>query len=306
MSFSLNSLFSELLTRLELNPTRVRLASERYAGLKAQIETNLPVTVKQIGSFQRNTKIRPSAESNHIDVDVLVSFGTTKRVVSGGSGMTPAIALSRVRSAITTNGIYDSMRPQTDAPTVIVDYSDDFTFELVPAFEFLAHNRTLLTIATRPNHYVVAGGNGSWLVADYDFDAKTITSLNQSKSVGGILVPFIKIAKGFFRSIGLSTISGGPVKSFHLEILASEFIPRAIQTWNSQNLQFHYGHLLAQFLQEASSVIDLPAQLPGSVSPPVKCDADFLQMIQIKKRLSDAGQNAWDLCKRGRKCPPDC
>jgi hypothetical protein len=52
--------FAELLRRLELNPTRRALASQRYNAVKQVIEENLSgATVRQIGSFQRQTKIRP-------------------------------------------------------------------------------------------------------------------------------------------------------------------------------------------------------------------------------------------------------
>lgn len=52
--------FREALGRIELNPSRVELASQRYNAVKASIESALPgKTLRQIGSFQRKTKIRP-------------------------------------------------------------------------------------------------------------------------------------------------------------------------------------------------------------------------------------------------------
>ena len=47
--------FAGMLSRIELNDTRVALASQRYQAVKATLEAALPgKKVKQIGSFQRN------------------------------------------------------------------------------------------------------------------------------------------------------------------------------------------------------------------------------------------------------------
>ncbi len=73
---SVDEAYKELLSRIELNPARVALASQRYNAVKTALEAALPgKTLRQIGSFQRKTKIRPVDLSDRLDIDVVVSFG---------------------------------------------------------------------------------------------------------------------------------------------------------------------------------------------------------------------------------------
>ncbi len=84
----LDEAFDELLSRIELNPTRVTLASQRYNAIKAAIENALPdKSVRQIGSFQRKTKIRPLDLSDKLDIDAIVSFGPFRRFATDGRGV---------------------------------------------------------------------------------------------------------------------------------------------------------------------------------------------------------------------------
>src|SRR5437868_1509472 len=87
--------FAELLRHIELNDTRVALASQRYQAVQKTLETNLPgKTVKQIGSFQRRTKTRPQDLGDALDLDALVVFGRfTAYALPGRGGITPSGAL---------------------------------------------------------------------------------------------------------------------------------------------------------------------------------------------------------------------
>ena len=83
--------FLELLKRIELNPARVTLASQRYNSVKTTIESALPgKAVSQIGSFQRKTKIKPADLGDALDIDAVVNFGRFYKYAGAGeSGMTP-------------------------------------------------------------------------------------------------------------------------------------------------------------------------------------------------------------------------
>src|ERR1035437_490436 len=98
--------FLELLTRIELNPARVTLASQRYNAVKTTIENALPgKTVSQIGSFQRKTKIKPADLGDALDIDAVISFGGFYRYAGvGESGTTPSNALETVRRALVSEG----------------------------------------------------------------------------------------------------------------------------------------------------------------------------------------------------------
>lgn len=175
--------FAELVRRIELNPARVQLASQRYNAVKGALESALPgKTVRQIGSFQRSTKIRPADLSDLLDIDAVVSFGDAMRLAPTGEGLSPEAAARQVRGALTSNERYKVMEPYVDAPTVVLEYADRprFTIELVPAFV----DRRNAVAAGRPAPYLVAAVAG-WQIADYDFDAAIITQANQA--LGGAL-----------------------------------------------------------------------------------------------------------------------
>src|SRR5712692_1127201 len=108
---SVDEAFRELLSRIELSPFRVTLASQRYNAMKASIEGALPgKTLHQIGSFQRGTKIRLADLSSQLDIEVLVSFGRFSQYSETGTeGVTPSGALQIVRLAIRSNEIYRVM-----------------------------------------------------------------------------------------------------------------------------------------------------------------------------------------------------
>lgn len=127
--------FNELLKRIELNPARVTLASQRYNAIKTTIEGALPgKTVSQIGSFQRKTKIRPAGLGDALDIDAVVSFGRFYKYAGvGESGTTPSNALEIIRRALVSNETYRVMTPEKDHPVVTLQYADDMKIELTPA-----------------------------------------------------------------------------------------------------------------------------------------------------------------------------
>jgi hypothetical protein len=133
---SVDEAFRELLTRIELSPLRVRLASQRYNAMKASIEGALPGKVlHQIGSFPRGTKIRPADLSDQLDIEVLVSFGLfSQSSAPDKEGFTPSRVLQIVRLAIRPNETYRVMPQEQDHPKVRVEYPDQMAIELLPAF----------------------------------------------------------------------------------------------------------------------------------------------------------------------------
>ncbi|CEP66428.1 Uncharacterized [Moorella glycerini] len=279
--------FQELLSRIELNPNRVQLASQRYNAVKGTLERALPgYKVTQIGSFQRKTKIRPADLSDKLDIDVVVTRGTAFRFAPPGEGITPQDALRAVRNALSSNRTYKLMEPTTDAPTVILEYADGFTMELVPAFidKTGHHNHG----PGEPDCYLVGTAQGTWVPADYDYDASVISRLNAL--CGGELVPFIKMCKAFLRNYDVG------LKSFHIEVLCTLIIPEAIANWRLQGLRWGYQHLLAYFLSNASPHMLGPVTLPGSFSPGMDSGMTLLQLENTGKLLSKLGALAWKIC----------
>ncbi len=280
--------FGELLQRLELNPTRRALASQRYNAVKDVIESQIPgATLRQIGSFQRKTKIRPVDMSDDLDVDAVVVLGDARSFSSGGS--TSPQVLSRVRNALRSSDIYRSMGPQTDAPTVVLEYADRFRMEIAAGY------RDLTGLRSRPNGppcYLVAGPDDDWIPADYDYDSQMIAALNQGLT-DGALVPTIKILKHLIRSREI------PLCSFHIEILAALSLPQMIYGWNQRGLRWGIEHAVCQTLTDAGGLIGTRVALPGSFSPGVDSGLDTNEREMAGQYLYELGKAAWQACKAG-------
>jgi Second Messenger Oligonucleotide or Dinucleotide Synthetase domain len=177
---SVDEAFKELLRRIELNPSRVALASQRYSAIKAAIESALPgKTLHQIGSFQRKTKIRPADMSDKLDIDVLVSFGYFFQYARNpAEGISPGKTLEIVRQGLRWNETYRIMPQEQDHPIVRLAYADQMAIELAPAFADLTGQHS--HGPDGPTCYIVAASPYTWVTADYDYDARLITALNSS------------------------------------------------------------------------------------------------------------------------------
>ena len=282
--------FEELLRRLELDPTRVARASQRYGSVKNLIETSLTgKMVAQVGSFQRKTKIRPSNPHDSLDVDAIVCFGDAHRWVTDGTGLSPSTALETIRRALASDKTYRLMEPKSDAPTVVLEYADGFKIELIPCF------RDKTGTYPRPEGpacYLVGKASGGWVASDYDYDANVITGINQAGKIRGALVPSIKMIKAFLRDLNLG------LRSFHVEILVALVVPTAIADWESRNLKWGYQHVLAYFLSSVGARMSGPANLPGSYSVPVDSGLSGLDLMTKGVILGELGKTAWQLCER--------
>ncbi len=264
MALTVNQAFDELLSRLELNQARIDLASQRYAAVKGHLETALPgKTVRQIGSFQRRTKIHPGAVNGPWDIDVAVCFDDVTAYATDGNGITPQKSLDIVRAALTSNQNYKVMGPVRDAPVVVLKYADGFKIELVPCYR----ERTgKYPRPGGPAAYIVPSPQNAWVPADYDFDAQLISSLNQTAAAGN-LVPAIKLVKGFVRAQSL------PLKSFHIEVLCAAVVPDLVRGWKLTGILWQTQHLFAHTLTGLAQMLHQPASLPGSHS--VAADSGF-------------------------------
>jgi SMODS domain-containing protein len=285
---SVDQAFRQLLNRIELTPFRITLASERYSALKATIEGTLPgKTMRQIGSFKRGTKIRPVDFSDHLDFEVLVSFGQFSRYSEPGTGgVSLSEALQIVQLAIGSSEFYRVMPPQQGNPKVRVEYADQLAIELVPAFEDLSpqHYRGPMG----PNCYVAGGSLYRWITADYEYDSQTILGLNARTE--GQLAPTIKLVKAYFRNAGV------PLRSFHTEILVANLVPSLVSDWNCKGYGYGYQHLFAGFLTEVSQIMTSAAVLRGSYSPPVDSGLSYATLSSLGTFLGARAKVAWQLC----------
>lgn len=284
---SVDEAFKELLRRIELNPSRIALASQRYNAVKAAIETALPgKNLRQIGSFQRKTKIRPADLGDGLDLDVVVSFGPFYQYAGSGTrGVTPAEALGVVRQALRSNEIYRVMPQQEDHPTIRLEYADQMAIELAPAYEDATGKHS--HGPNGPNCYIVGASPFTWVEADYDYDAGVISALNGLSEEK--LIPSIKLVKSYFRNAGV------PLKSFHTEVLVANTVPGLVSEWKGK-YRYGYHHILAAFLSRVSQIIGAPTNLYGSFSPPIDSGLSVTTLSSVGAFLAGRAAEAWRLC----------
>ncbi|MGB8932003.1 MAG: hypothetical protein WCC48_12215 [Anaeromyxobacteraceae bacterium] len=281
--------FAEYLSRLELNATRVAQAATSYNFLKDWIESVLPgASVRRIGSFQRQTKIRPFADGHEVDVDALVCLGSVVGLASPGTpGITTQHVLEKVRQVLSQHGLIRLMQPKKDAPTVTLNYADEtFSVELVPA---LIDGSRFSARPFGPPSYLIPGSDGRWITADYDYDAQYISSLNQRSDVDGDLVRVIKLAKAWSRA------SGVDLKSFFLEALAAALVPDIISEWSGGGLAWELPHVFAAFLARAPDFVRVPIEIPGSFSEQVHSGAFGIQGLQVEDFIRKQSRRAYTL-----------
>jgi len=281
--------FAQLLKRIELDSTRVSVASQRYNAVKARIESSLASKrVSQVGSFQRKTKIRPIDQNAKLDIDAKVSFGQARNFAPMVQGITPQLALEIVREALAADKTYRLMKPESDAPTVVLEYADGFKIELIPCYEDLTgtHPRVF-----GPPCYLIGDSCGRWVAADYDYDAQVITGLNQSEALVQALVPAIKIVKVLLRNLFVG------LKSFHIEVLCALTLPITIADWQNRSLNWGFQHVVAHFLKQVRRQLIGPVSLPGSYSPAVDSDLSPVRLQQLGSALEKLGATAWRICE---------
>lgn len=284
------SAFEEYLHRVELNPDRVRAAAVHYNAVKDVIESALPgSSVRRIGSFQRQTKIRPLDPEHDLDVDAIVLLGSFTHFLPAPNGVSGSQALQRVKAALSSHERYRLLHPESDAPTVTLEYpSDGFVIELVPAYEDRTGQH--VRAAGGPLCYWVVGSDGGWMPADYDYDAAMITALNQHPDVQGALVPVIKLAKAYMREVA----SG--LKSFHIEVLVANALPGVLADWNVRKMKWEYQHAFTALLRVLVETVAVPAQLPGSFSPAVGPNIALPQLGALVRFLENRAGEAYRLC----------
>lgn len=283
--------FKETLRRIELNPTRVTLTAQRYNAIKDVVEANIAgATVKQIGSFQRRTKIRPLDLGDSLDVDALVTLGDVFKYAAPGAGTTPASALEKVRRALRSNDTYRVMDPRADAPVVVLEYFDGLEVEV--AVGYAERTGKYPHQGDDPPCYIVAGASGDWIPADYDYDAQVLSRLNQTTEVGGRLVPAIKLIKQYLRTHEV------PLKSFHTEILATTTLYPFFQHYAQKGFSPAPQDLLSDFLANAKDHLQGPIKFEGSYSPAV--DSGVAEELNgIGRYLREQGETALELCRHG-------
>jgi len=267
----INEVFLKLKSNLELSESFDEVIQQKHNAVRSVIENNLTNTdTKLIGSLQRKTRIQPRPEDD-FDIDILVILGEFSSWVSTG-GITPQDAIRSVYYGIGQSERYNSMSPHIDEPTVTFEYKKgDVKVELVPAYiDKIGYYPDRKTPTVVGRGYWIPESS-KWELADYDYEAKYITKMNETSD--GFLIPSIKMLKAIKRRFFPD------MPSFYLEILASHIIP-SITIWRKrQGYQTDYPTLITNFFSIAKDKLQIPVKMEGSCSPVISLD--FLKQQQI-------------------------
>lgn len=261
---TLNDRFLALKEKLEPGGTLTSLVQQRHNAVRGLIQKRNPnvIDTKLIGSVGRKTRIQPRP-GDKFDIDILVVMGSFYSWLPPGTshGITPQKALDGLRQTIELSDRYGSMGPRDAPPTITMTYADNMTIEFVPAY--------LDQVGTSPNgvaHTPVGRAywvpkNGAWELADYDYEAKYISTQNDASDKW--LIPLIKMIKAVKRNYFPA------MKSFHLDIIVTTIIPILVATKKQHGQAISYPGLIGDFFGYAPQFLPLPIKIPGSHSPEI-------------------------------------
>ena len=255
MERTINSAFDDMQSNIELPDHFAERVSSRYSAVKDHLLSvfSAGTRIRQIGSFQRNTKVRPSREGLCIDLDVAVVLGDV--LEQEVTRIKPVDIFAKLLVALKKNKNYKSMKPKPDAPTIQLVYADGFSVEMVPCFRIISQQEW------PTDKYYVSIDRKNWTISDYDGDAKAITHINQ-ELCKGTLVPFIKQVKYLLRRFK----QFDNMSSIHLEALCAKIYPDIMSDFGSSWLPFSKADYMAKFLTIAPRYIEMPIPLSGSRS----------------------------------------
>ena len=281
--------FDEFRSRLELSKTLQDAVTTHHSAVREWLEKHDPkIKTHLIGSLQRKTRIQPRPDKDTFDIDILVVLDSFVRWVDPGEvGITPAAALGTVKGVVEQNETYERMGPETDSPTITLEYAESIKVELVPAYlDNIGHYRDGTSTQPTGRGYWVPKDNHQWVIADYDHDAEYIS--NENKRSGDYLIPTIKILKAAKRHLFPQT------QSYHLEVLATSIIPFLVRYFGEKGQTVSFPLLVGGFFTMASDDVLRASQVPLSKSPPAD---QYLTTIQ-RQQLSQAFRTCAEHCNQ--------
>ncbi len=275
MSLTITQAFNEFKSKLELGQSFQEAISTHHNAVREWIEShNSDIKTKLIGSLQRKTRIQPRSK-DPFDIDILVIFGEFRS--QSPDGISPESALNNLENIIRQHGTYRKLGPETDSPTIVFEYKDMVKVELVPAWkDFICQ--------PKGRGYRIPK-RSRWVSVDYDYDAEYISEANNNSN--GYLIPTIKMLKAAKRNLF------SEMKSYHLEVLATNTIPKIISYYKSEGFQISYPSLVFSFFLLAKDDISKSSKIPGSKSPP----PDKYMSMEEKSKFSDQFIKIAEYCK---------
>jgi hypothetical protein len=270
--------FNKFKSNLELAPTFQDTITTNHKAVRDWIESfDSSISTKLIGSLQRKTRIQPRQDYT-FDIDILIVLGCFDRWVPSGQGITPESTLRKLQAIVENHGTYQKLGPENDCPTICYEYANKVKVELVPAYL-----DQIGDIHPKGRGYYIPINN-RWVLADYDYDAEYLSSLNGICK--GHLIPAIKMLKAAKRHLFPL------MRSYHLEVMAVEILPSFIQRIIAANLPVSYPVLISFFFDIASNKIMSSSAIPGSKTQ----DASTYLSSPEKVALSEMFSKIKEIC----------
>ena len=246
--------FNEFKSRLELSKTFQEAVSVHHNAVRDWIESSdSKIETSLIGSLQRKTRIQPRSKDT-FDIDILVVFGSFASWASLGQGITPSQTLNKLDQIMRSHEGYEKMDLYKDFPTVTFNYADGTKAELIPAYRDYIGDTP-----PKGRGYWIPKSSLEWALADYDYDADYISQKN--KGIDGWLIPTMKMLKAAKRNYF------SEIKSYHLEVLAVNWIPTLVDYYKSEGYQITYPSLIYGFFLWVKDEIQKSCFIEGSKSP---------------------------------------
>ena len=248
--------FAELQYRLNISTLQASTISTRQTNLRDAIKSEFTVIEDFLtGSYRRNTMILPLKEA---DVDVVIILDPSYH-----SKYTATALLDRVRTVLLKT--YTTPKISRNGQAVTITFTD-FKIDVVVGYNrtgggyLIANSMTNGYLSTNPKTHV-----SQWSTSNAEH--------------GGMLVPLLKMVKGWNRQ------NGGFLQSFHLEAM----VRHAYQGGQIGG----YPGAVREFFKSAQYRIDVmdPAGFGGNVgsylSPTDRSDV-ISRFASAYKRASDA------------------
>lgn len=209
MAATVAAAFAKLKENLEITGLQAETVSTRQQVVRSAMEAGLSVLDSFLtGSYAKDTMISPLAQAD-IDIFVVLASEYYNR-------HTPSSLLAEVRRVL--RGRY----PQTpeispDGQAVTISFTD-FNVDVVPAFH------------RQGGGFLIPNSPSGWIATDPKVHLDHLTRENRRH--GGLLVPLIKMMKGWSRA------RGGILRGFYLELMTMKVLSAVTLTEFPSGLRY--------------------------------------------------------------------
>lgn len=270
MSRTVRQGFDAFLQRLTPTEAERNNATSHRASVEAAVSKYLDeISIWETGSFSHGTAIRRNA-----DVDLLVSFASTKRPQRGTSALNSVKTALRHRYALTDVVVR--------SPAVVIRFASGQHVEVIPGF---VHS----TGGAFHTYQVPQPGSGGWMVSAPSAHLAYVNETNKSPSGGTKRLARLLKAWKYYQQV--------PISSFYFEMRAAEYM----KTQTSFIPLMDLTYVLRSLARHGLASMNDPKGVSGRISP---CSSQAT-LTTSKSKLSTAVGRADKAMAADGKARPD-